>query len=373
MTRNFDSLPAVARFLRAQLEDKRYVLLYAHNGTGKTRLSVEFKNLGKSGDARDTLYFNAFTEDLFYWDNDLEGDERRTLRFNINSRFFNGLKDLEMDNRIKEFLDPYCTFDFRILDDHVMFSRRDLASAGQEATEAHQTHIKISRGEEQLFKWCFFLAIVRLTLDEAEAYSWVKYIYIDDPVSSLDEHNAIALGNRLAAMLRESDGKLRTVISTHHALFFNVLSNELRNRRGENYRAQFVLSCQKNSAGYVLKDEDKDTPYFQHVSLMEELHQAVQTGELYSYHFNILRTIMEKTASFHGHKDFGVCVKASGAEDEGLHQRMLNILSHGKYSLYDPREMTDDNKEHFRRMFDDFRATFLFNPALFPETENRPA
>ena len=125
--------------------------------------------------------------------------------------------------------------------------------------------------------------------------------------------------------------------------------------------------------GYVLKDEDKDTPYFQHVSLMEELHQAVQTGELYSYHFNILRTIMEKTASFHGHNNFGVCVKASGAADEGLHERMLNILSHGKYSLYDPREMTDDNKEHFRRMFDDFRATFLFNAALFPEIEIRPA
>lgn len=173
MTRPFRSLPELARFLRRQLVERRYVLLYAHNGTGKTRLSVEFKNLGKSDDARDTLYFNAFTEDLFYWDNDLESDERRTLKFNINPRFFNGLNDLEM--------------------------------------------------------------------------------------------------------------------------------------------------------------------------------------------------------SFHGHRAFGVCVKASRAEDEGLHQRMLNILSHGKYSLYDPREMTDDNKEHFRRMFDDFRATFLFNPTLFPETENRPA
>ena len=156
MTRTFGSLPEIARFLREQLKDKRYVLLYAHNGTGKTRLSVEFKNLGKSGDARDTLYFNAFTEDLFYWDNDLEGDERRTLKFNINSRFFNGLKDLEMDNRIKEFLDPYCTFDFRILDDHVMFSRRDLASAGQEATEAHQTHIKISRAKSSSSSGAFF-------------------------------------------------------------------------------------------------------------------------------------------------------------------------------------------------------------------------
>ena len=47
--------------------------------------------------------------------------------------------------------------------------------------------IKVSRGEENIFIWCFFLAIVQLALDEAEAYKWVKYVYIDDPISSLDE------------------------------------------------------------------------------------------------------------------------------------------------------------------------------------------
>ena len=50
--------------------------------------------------------------------------------------------------------------------------------------------LKVSRGEENIFIWCFFLAIVQLTLDGAEAYEWVKYIYVDDPISSLDENNA---------------------------------------------------------------------------------------------------------------------------------------------------------------------------------------
>ena len=49
-------------------EDKDFILLYAYNGTGKTRLSMEFKEIGKrkKGQERDTLYFNAFTEDLFH-------------------------------------------------------------------------------------------------------------------------------------------------------------------------------------------------------------------------------------------------------------------------------------------------------------------
>lgn len=374
----FQALTDAAKFLRKQLDDKRYILMYAHNGTGKTRLSNEFKNQGKKEDKGDTLYFNAFTEDLFTWDNDLEGDAERYLLLNTDSRFFDGLAALEMDTRIKEFLDPYCDFDFRILADRVVFSRKPTTATGKEASDSFITNIKISRGEEQLFKWCFFLAILRLALDGGvevdgvEAYDWVEYVYIDDPVSSLDEHNAIALANRLANMLRESGGKVKAVISTHHALFFNVLSNELG--RKDKHFAQYVLNQDKKTQKYKLTPEHKDTPYFQHVSLMEDLHRAAQSGELYSYHFNILRTVMEKTASFHGHRNFADCIRKTDDDpDDSLHIRMLNILSHGKYSLYDPKEMTEDNKEHFRRIFNEFKATYKFNPELFPEENKAPA
>ena len=264
ITPPFTNLPQVASFLREQLEGKRYILLYAHNGTGKTRLSSEFKNLGKLGGERDTLYFNAFTEDLFTWDNDLEGDTDRALRINKASKFFGALEDLEMDTQIKEFLDPYCDFDFKILDDRVVFSRKPSAPTGKEANEAFIDNIKISRGEEQLFKWCFFLAILRATLDQEKdvkgPYDWVKYVYIDDPVSSLDEHNAIALANRLAGMLHESEAKLKVVISTHHALFFNVLSNEFKQDKRDKRFAQFVLSQSRGTGQYRFTAEKSDTP-----------------------------------------------------------------------------------------------------------------
>ena len=76
----FTDLNALAAYLRQELEDTRFILLYAYNGVGKTRLSTAFEHLGKIVNAdgeteqRDTLYFNAFTEDLFSWDNDLEND-----------------------------------------------------------------------------------------------------------------------------------------------------------------------------------------------------------------------------------------------------------------------------------------------------------
>lgn len=77
-----ESLKRVAR----QIYDnpKKTQLIYAFNGSGKTRLSRAFKELldpkAEDSDAevgstelahKKILYYNAFTEDLFYWDNDL--------------------------------------------------------------------------------------------------------------------------------------------------------------------------------------------------------------------------------------------------------------------------------------------------------------
>ena len=47
--------------------DKNIILIYAFNSTGKTRLSVEYKNITKNPDngQHSGVYYNAFSEDLF--------------------------------------------------------------------------------------------------------------------------------------------------------------------------------------------------------------------------------------------------------------------------------------------------------------------
>ena len=206
---------------------------YAYNGTGKTRLSMAFKDIGKAGDTRDTLYFNAFTEDLFSWDNDLEGDSDRKLKLNRSSRFFRGLESLELDNRIRPLLQRYANFDFVIdaraeSDDWNVRFFRTVTVTAEDGTTTTETpdNIKVSRGEENIFIWCFFLAIVELAIDGDETYEWVRFIYIDDPISSLDEHNAISVACQIAAVIK-GQNRVKAVVSTHHTLFFNALYNEL--------------------------------------------------------------------------------------------------------------------------------------------------
>lgn len=364
----FANLNALATHLRDELESKKFILLYAYNGTGKTRLSMAFKDIGKQIVPRDTLYFNAFTEDLFTWDNDLEGDSDRKLIINRDSHFFDGLAELEMDTRIRQLLQRYADFDFRIdTDDWVVrFSPK--------GGSTDDLGIKVSRGEENLFIWCFFLAIVQLAMDDdgTGPYNWVKYIYIDDPISSLDEHNAIAVGNHLAQFLKRKDHAIKAVISSHHTLFFNVLWNELREIDRKKFAPHF-LSFTRTTGEYHLSYTG-DTPFFHHLTLLQEIWRAKESGQIYTHHFNALRSLLEKSSIFHGHKKFTVCIKQQEDDpDDTLYGRLVNILSHGNYSFYDPVEMLPENKAHFEKILADFLEFYPFNSELTPETQVQEA
>jgi hypothetical protein len=359
----------VDRF-RDDLKTQDFVLIYAFNGTGKTRLSMEFKEKGeqKEKGVRDTLYFNSFTEDLFHWDNDLKNHKERVLKLNSESKFFSGFKELAIEERIANHLYRYADFSFDIDYENSEISfRRDIVKKvwedGKQVEKSETEYdIKISRGEENIFIWCVFLAICELSIEGDNAYKWVEYFYIDDPISSLDENNAIAVASDLAQLLKKAKetSKIKTVISSHHSLFFNVMCNEFRTQKLLRY------FLHKNGIdGYTLQKTD-DTPFFHHVALLAELKLLAETGKINTYHFNILRSVLEKTSSFFGFNDFSACIH--GIDDDVLFARALNLLSHGKYSIYDPVEMNQDNKELFIRILNSFLEKYKFHlPALLVE------
>jgi hypothetical protein len=347
--RSFQNLQDVVTRLRDDLNNPtkptQIVLLYAYNRTGKTRLSMEFKDAGKrrnSGNA-DTLYFNAFTEDLFTWENDLDSDTVRHLKLNPDSTFFNGLKDLALDETIAGYLDRYADFDFDI--DYtgwkISFSKEVLRQrANAEPERIVESDIKISRGEQNIFVWCLFMAICERMLDGHVSYQSFKFLYIDDPISSLDDNNAISVACDLAKLLRRAAGRkdgngnpdpIKIVFSSHHALFFNVMCNEIgRTKEGEPKvtHKRYFLHRPDGGGAYTLRATE-DTPFFHHVATLAELKLAAEpsTGKLFTFHFNALRSIMEKTASFFGHTDISFCLKAlDNEEDRALYNRAVNRI-----------------------------------------------
>jgi len=393
---SFPDLSALAKHLRDVLQQKfqkkpdksPFALIYAFNGTGKTRLSGAYRDLGRTINAngettkRDTLYFNAYTEDLFSWDNDLENDRERVLELNVNSKFFDGLRELELEVKIGALLDRYADYNFYIDYDR----RKQPEPPGTEeqllppavtffrerTTDGDPIPIKVSRGEENIFIWCYFLAILQLALDGDPVYAWVEHVYIDDPISSLDEQNAIVVGNHLVQLYREAKRPIPTVVSTHHTLFFNVLHYEIQNHIGG--PLQYVLKQDRTANGYLLKEQKGDTPQFYHVTALAELCELARQGKTSTYHFNVLRSVLEKTAFFLGYGHFGSCLKKDAKDADGiLHQRFVDILSHGKYSMYEPTEMGEQTQDYFLTILKGFVDRHPFNPDLvkeLPEPKN---
>lgn len=233
----YASLAEIAQKIKDS--NKKVTLLYAFNATGKTRLSMEFKNLVnefKDGEIiKHVVYYNAFTEDLFSWDNDLENDNERKLKINKNASFIDLIerqgKENEIAERFKEFTSSKIEPNINTITGEITFS---LPTGDEGAVE----NIKISKGEESIFIWAVFFVlmetiIAELSIDEVsdrstDEFNDIQYIFIDDPISSLDDNHAIDIALELKHIVGTSKNEnLRFIISTHHALFYNILHTEM--------------------------------------------------------------------------------------------------------------------------------------------------
>ncbi len=331
---------------------------------------MEFKKVGKvknNGDP-DTLYFNAYTEDLFTWENDLENDSERHLKLNSDSNFFDGLREIDLNPNIEKYLNRYTDLKFDI--DYnswkVAFSRAEIRMVQGELRQETIPNIKVSRGEENIFIWCLFMAFCERILDGDDAYTGIRYLYIDDPISSLDDNNAIQVGCDLARLLKraatveDADGNpapIKVVFSSHHSLFFNIVCRELSDQKRHRY---FLYRSESGERNRFILRRTEGEPFFHHITTLAELQRAADTdtGTLYTFHFNALRSIIEKTASFFG-QEMSFCLRDAGYE-EAYFNRAVQLLSHGGYSVYEPAEMGEDNKNLFRRILTDFLTRFQF-------------
>lgn len=293
---------------------KKSQLIYAFNGTGKTRLSKEFKKLieatntsgNNSEDTRKKIiYYNAFTEGLFYWDNDLQNDMELVLRIQANSFTSWILKEQGKEQGIISHFQHYTneklTPRFNESFDKVTFS----FTRGNDEVEEN---IKISKGEESNFVWCVFYSLLEQVVEELNIaepndrsineFDDLEYVFIDDPVSSLDDNHLIELAVDITQLIKSSESALKFVITTHNPLFYNVLFNELG-------MAQKYILKKYDDGLYDLNEQRNDSPFSYHPQLKLEIERAIRENNIQKYHFNFLRNILEKTSTFLGYEKWG--------------------------------------------------------------------
>ena len=324
-------------------------LIYAFNGTGKTRLSRAFKEWiapkadGEEGDEEvdqhglsrnKILYYNAFTEDLFYWDIDLAEDAEHKLKIQPNSYtdwLLTLLKDLGQDGNIVKYfqrytndkLTPQFSEDFA----EVRFSL-------ERGDDERSGSIKISKGEESNFIWSVFYALLDQVIAvlnvaepgsrETRQFDQLEYVFIDDPVSSLDDNHLIEVAVNLAGLIKSSQSDLKFIITTHSPLFYNVLFNEFSNK------ACYMLErVDDGSFTLTEKPGDSNKSFSYHLHLLQTIEQAIADQKIERYHFTLLRNLYEKTAGFLGYPKWSELLP----DDKQLYySRIINFTSHSTLS-----------------------------------------
>lgn len=356
------SLVEIAQELRDSA--KKVQLIYAFNGVGKTRLSRAFKEMiaPKQDDniAEDEqeetgakiIYYNAFTEDLFYWDNDLDGDVNRKLNIRPNGFTRWILEDEGQANNIITLFQRYTsdklTPKFNETYNEISFS---IEGGNEERTE----NIKISRGEESCFIWCVFYSLLKevievLSIAESEnrstsQFNDLEYIFIDDPVSSLDENHLIELAVNVAELIKSSPKELKFILTTHNPLFYNVIYNELglKAKNKENSPCAYMLD--KNEDGtfdITSKFGDSNKSFSYHLFLKQTIEEAVKSGNIQKYHFILLRNLYEKTANFLGYPQWSDLLPD---DKQTYYNRIIQFTSHSTLSNETVAEPTSAEKQ----------------------------
>jgi wobble nucleotide-excising tRNase len=397
------------REISEQLKDstKKIQLIYAFNGTGKTRLSRDFKQLvvpSAGGDEIEVeqlelsrnkiLYFNAFTEDLFYWDNDLEEDSAPKLKVQKNSFTDWIIRDRGQDQNIITNFQRYT--DDKLTPAFIEQVRQETVNGRRIAVktypEVHFTfdrgserspNVKISKGEESNFVWSIFFTLLQEVISileepapnqrEDDQFNQLEYVFIDDPVSSLDDNHLIELAVNLAKLIKSSTAQLKFIITTHNPLFYNVLSNEFNNKLAKDPSVEPVEWLykpreseksrldKKVDGTFVLTTLGRKTPFSYHLLLLSEIREAINDNQVKKFHFNFLRNILEKTTTFLGHDKWeDLLPQDSDGNVDPFANRILNLSSHSAHAGEETGEVTDNDKDKLEELLNFLSSEYGF-------------
>ncbi|MDD2966244.1 MAG: hypothetical protein PHN64_01925 [Desulfovibrionaceae bacterium] len=361
------TLTEIAQQLKSS--SKKVQLIYAFNGVGKTRLSREFKELvaPKNHDSEDEedlprnkiLYYNAFTEDLFYWDNDLNRDAAPTLKIQPNNFTDWVFKDQGQDQNIITTFQHY-TSDKLTPRFNPEYSEINFLLERGNADIPEK--LKISKGEESCFIWSIFYTLIEQVIQvlnipepedrESNEFDHLEYVFIDDPVSSLDENHLIDLAVNLAKIITSNESSVKFIITTHNTIFYNIIYNEL------NAKACYLFERFEDGTYELLeKKGDSNTSFSYHLYIMKIIEQAIEENKVERYHFMLLCNLYEKTASFLGYQKWGELLPDN---KQAYLSRITQFTSHSTLSNEAVATPTPQEKNTVKLLLEHLKNTYSF-------------
>lgn len=351
------------RHIIEEILKENIVLIYAFNGTGKTRLSVDYETYTteENGGAHAGVYYNAYSEDLFQWDNI---DIKLNIMWSVLNKQHSYI--IEAPQKLQEYLNRYYVrYYFNLNYDETDYYEKGIESVSFYLDEEKTKQIKISRGEERVFIWCFFLTLFEVSSFAEERNA---HFFIDDPVSSLDEHNIHITASSIMDVINANYEKKKLIITTHHVGLFSILIDRLRKADGsEKFRKitkTYILG--RNPNGEVTLSKYGDDVFLLHLHLYKMIHDNIssarETGHIHSYNFVLLRQLLENIASFHGKSGvFSYALSKIGCDDIAELAKLINEETHKDVYYYQTSLMSQPQRDKFEYIVEKITTTYRFH------------
>ena len=268
---------------------------------------------------------HVFSEDLFIWDNDTKNSEAdikmqvipsslNHLHSQINEEAV--LEKLRPYNPKYEFYFSYINNDYEKGIEYIHFYLKD---------DNDMMPIKISRGEEHIFVWCFFLALF-------DTEGWA------------DDHK-----------------ERKFIITTHHIGFATILDNLLaKGEKAESFKKHYRLRLlEKEGTAFSLGNPKKDVLLY-HLRLLQILDDAIQNNSLEVYHMALLRQVLENISSFLGTGRVNYVLEEIGFSDADKIATIANSLTHKNVYYPQMDAMVEDNKQIVKDVYKKLMGKYNF-------------
>lgn len=352
------SLDAVVSYLKEGSEKAK--LIYAFNATGKTRLSKAFS---ESEDRLDSfeginiLYYNSFTEDLFYWDQVSGEDDGFCLKLRPNKFTDWILKEQGKDGDIIKFFQEYTN---KKIDPKFSLDCREVTFSCKykldNELDEYDCNIKISKAEESIFIFSIFFVLLEGIGEvlgspqgeerETSIFDNLKYVFIDDPISSMDENYLIKLAVDLSILINciNKNSSIRFIVTTHDVSFYNVLYNEFGCKKG-----YILLRNEYEKFSLEERCGDSNRSFSYHLHLRELIEIAIRDEKIDRMCLMFLRNLYERTSSFLGYKRWSNLLPEEA--QRSYYARIMNFYSHSNLSKKDSLDLPEDEKRVVKYLF----------------------
>lgn len=196
---------------------------------------------------------------------------------------------------------------------------------------------------------------------EGWANKQANHFFIDDPVSSLDDHNIFVTASTIFDLIERHHASRKIVVTTHHIGLFAILSDWLtKGGEAEKFKKMTRVCILSNKEGALALEDCRSDVILYHLRALQILERARKNKELAAYHFALLRQVLENVGSFLGVGQFGYVLEKIGVKDPDEVASIVNTLSHKKVYYYDSDMLVPDNEAILTRVLDGLKAKYDF-------------